>query len=114
MTPATCILIREEIARARKKFPSNIHLLAALTEEVGELAQSLLDDDPLELIQAEAMQVACVAIRIMEEGDGSFKQFLEKTAAADLGEGDQTVITAIDDGVITDIDSDDEENTEHA
>jgi hypothetical protein len=48
--------LAEEIVRAREKFPRNGHMLAALMEEVGE----------------EAIQVACVALRIAEEGDADF------------------------------------------
>ena len=62
----------EEVARARAKFPGRRHLLAALTEEVGELAQALLQQKSQKEIMEEALQVACVAIRIYEEGDESF------------------------------------------
>lgn len=64
--------IRAEVLAARTKFPGNKHLLAALTEEVGELAQAILQDQPRDLIVREAIQVACVAIRIAEEGDAAF------------------------------------------
>ena len=64
--------IVREVADAREKFPSNRHMLAALMEEVGELAQALLDDQGSKRVYAEAKQVACVAIRIMEEGDTDF------------------------------------------
>ena len=64
--------IAEEVVRARAKFPDNRHLLAALTEEVGELAQAILQKKPREEVQKEARQVACVAIRIIEEGDSAF------------------------------------------
>jgi len=42
-------------------------------EEVGELAQALLDDHGIARVREEAKQVACVAIRIMEECDSSFE-----------------------------------------
>lgn len=61
-----------EIGSARAKFPANRHMLAALTEEVGELAESLIDGQGREREQAEAVQVACVAVRLYEEGDGDF------------------------------------------
>ena len=64
--------IAEEVVHARTKFPSNAFLLAALMEEVGELAQAMLQKQPRERIYAEAKGVACVAIRIMEEGDSTF------------------------------------------
>lgn len=65
--------IMDEVKKARSKFPDNHKLLAALMEEVGELAQAYLQDKPLEEIYKEAKQVACVAIRIMEEGDADFE-----------------------------------------
>lgn len=65
-----------EIDRARHKFPDTTFLLAALMEEVGELAQALIDHSkgkqPPENVYAEAIQVAAMAIRIAEEGDPSF------------------------------------------
>lgn len=64
--------IQEEVVRARTKFPGRRHLLAVLTEEVGELAQAYLQGKPESEIRAEATQVACVAVRIIEEGDAAF------------------------------------------
>lgn len=64
--------IDAEMARARTKFPGNGKLLAALVEEVGELAKALLQRRAKEEIVAEAIQVAVVAIRIAEEGDSDF------------------------------------------
>jgi NTP pyrophosphatase (non-canonical NTP hydrolase) len=66
--------VAEEMMRAREKFPSNEHLLAALTEEVGELAQAFIQKKPWDEIRGEAMQVACVAMRIMEEGDSTLTE----------------------------------------
>ena len=60
--------IVKEVERARKKFPDPYALLAALTEEVGELAKALLDE-PMDRVESEAIQVAAMAIRIIEEGD---------------------------------------------
>lgn len=62
-----------EISRARSKFPDNKHLFAALVEEVVELAKELLEKGNTAHARYEAMQVACVAIRIMTEGDSDFK-----------------------------------------
>lgn len=67
-----------EIARARTKFPGNKFLLAALVEEVGELAQAFLQDQGRDRIRAEAIQVACVALRIVEEGDPTFDDLTEE------------------------------------
>ncbi len=69
-----------ELNRARAKFPGNAKLLVALMEEVGELAKALLQRRPLEEIRAEAIQVACVAIRIFEEGDADFANVTDEQA----------------------------------
>lgn len=78
-TRAAIEALVKEIARARAKFPNNRHMLAALTEEVGELAKALVEED--EEWRTEAIQCACVAIRVATEGDGDF-EFSEKGAAA--------------------------------
>jgi NTP pyrophosphatase (non-canonical NTP hydrolase) len=76
-------LVREELKRARKKFPNQdkkINMIA-LTEEVGELAQEILKldesikdpnneidiDKHLSRILNEAVQVACMACRVATE-----------------------------------------------
>ncbi len=63
-----------EVARARRKFPSNRHMLAALTEEVGETARALMEGEGRARIRAEALQVACVAMRLYEEGDSDYHE----------------------------------------
>lgn len=60
--------INKELVRAREKFPDNKYLLTALVEEVGEVAKAFLEKKPDEVI-SEAIQVAAVAIRILEEND---------------------------------------------
>lgn len=70
--PVTLDAIGAEVIRARMKFPGNRLLLAALTEEVGELAKAMLQDRPRAEIEREAIQVCAVAVRILEEGDASF------------------------------------------
>lgn len=72
MKGTTASDVAEEVMRARDKFPGNKFLLAALVEEVGELAQAMLQKKSPEEIRREATQVACVAVRIIEEGDASF------------------------------------------
>ena len=69
---STGAALTNEVGRARAKFPSNEKLLAALMEEVGELAQAMLQRKPLAEIRKEALQVACVAVRIYGEGDSDF------------------------------------------
>lgn len=64
--------VAEEVIRARSKFPNNRFLLTALTEELGELAQAYLQKKSKQEIYEEAMQVAAMAIRIMEEDDAIF------------------------------------------
>lgn len=59
-----------EVVRGRAKFPGNRHMLAALVEEVGEVAERLACGDR-EGAAREAIQVACVAVRIAEEGDAT-------------------------------------------
>lgn len=68
----TMSAIQASVLHARAKFPGNQHLLAALMEEVGELAQAMLQDQPQFKIEKEALQVAAVAVRIVEEGDSTF------------------------------------------
>jgi NTP pyrophosphatase (non-canonical NTP hydrolase) len=57
---------------ARQEFPGREHLTVALMEEVGELANALLTRARPDEIRQEAIQVACVALRICEEGDADF------------------------------------------
>lgn len=69
-------LVLEEVRRARGMFPGRNLNFAALIEEVGELANALIevgrgkasDHD----VHKEAVQVAAMAIRLMEEGDPQF------------------------------------------
>ena len=66
-----------EINAARSKFPSPELLMTALTEEVGELAKAFLDE-PMANVRKEALQVACVAMRIYREGDPTFSDFRKR------------------------------------
>ena len=70
--PWSIAALTAELKRARAKFPGNAKLTVALMEEVGELAQALLQGKPKDEIVKEALQVACVAVRIAEEGDSDF------------------------------------------
>jgi len=69
--------IEAELNKARSKFPDNAHVMNALTEEVGELAQALLhiNFEPgkkgHEDVYKEAVQVAVMAIRVATEGDST-------------------------------------------
>ena len=64
----------EELERARTKFPGADHMMIALAEEHGELAKALLDES-WERVRAEAIQVACCALRIATESDPSLNAF---------------------------------------
>lgn len=68
--------LADELGRARRKFPACDHTYAALLEELGELAQALIEHKtaraPARNVRAEALQVACVAVRIGTEGDASY------------------------------------------
>ena len=72
--------LEAEVFRARTKFPGNALLLAALVEEAGELARELLQRGGDDRIRKEALQVACVAMRIYEEGDATFANVTDAQA----------------------------------
>ena len=80
--PESVCDLAEELVRARDKFPGNALLLAALVEEVGELARALLQRQGKEQVRKEALQVACVAVRIYEEGDATFEDVTDAQALA--------------------------------
>lgn len=75
---ASLIALRDEVARAREKFPGSRFLLSALMEETGELAQAFLQRLPQEERRREALQVACVAMRIYEEGDPIYDELTDE------------------------------------
>lgn len=71
------IMVRDELRSARGAFPGTTHALAALVEEVGELAEALMEHDrkqgtSVSEVLREAVQVACMGIRIAVEGDENF------------------------------------------
>ena len=88
----TLTAISAEVLRARLKHPGNVHLLAALVEEVGELSRALLEGKSWDDIEIEAIQVACVAVRIIEEGEGDFGRMKSRWDDSDEAPGfqDQT------------------------
>lgn len=71
---AFCLALYAELRRAREKFPGNEHLLGALMEEVGELSTALLEKQGAQRVFEEAVQVACVALRIATEGDADYQK----------------------------------------
>ncbi len=76
MDEHTAYCIDSELTFARHKFPGTRYQLPALMEEVGDLAQAMiahsLGNQKGAQVYAEAIQVACMAIRIAEEGDEAF------------------------------------------
>ena len=63
-----------EVKRARSKYPGAGATNAALVEEVGELSTALMYE-PFDHVRAEAVQVACMALRLAVEGDATFIAF---------------------------------------
>jgi NTP pyrophosphatase (non-canonical NTP hydrolase) len=66
--------IREELRRARKKFPGSNVTFAALVEEVGELSKAMFEE-PREAVRKEAVQVAVMAMRVVLDGDHTFEEW---------------------------------------
>ena len=94
MKPLTGFLkdVEKEFAYATTKFPGNKDQIVALMEEVGELANALLDLKHGELkcptveghcteIWKEAVQVASMAAKIAILGDENFPQYDSEYAA---------------------------------
>lgn len=85
MKPGTLKSIESELANARKLFPKTPFCFAYLVEEVGELSQALANHTlgitnrktgkitSAAEVYMEAIQVAVMAIRLLEEGDASFR-----------------------------------------
>jgi hypothetical protein len=57
-----------ELIHARTKFPGNQFMFAALMEEIGEMADTWATEGDTAHARHEALQVACVAMRIATEG----------------------------------------------
>lgn len=69
--------VRDETKRARAKYPSADFMLAALTEETGEVAQAILDyqygNDTIDHIEVEIIQAMTCLSRLLFEGSKEFK-----------------------------------------
>jgi hypothetical protein len=76
------VALAQEIVRAREKFPSSSGRFAALGEEFGELSKAFLEGEGASRIRAEAIQVACTAMRIYEEGDPDMEGLPERRRAS--------------------------------
>lgn len=80
--------IQCELRRAREKFPSADGSLAALTEEVGELAKAVLDESRDRIVE-EAIQVAVMAIRVAIDGDPTLYAVRARRGCPDVYWGKQ-------------------------
>jgi hypothetical protein len=72
-TTVACIL--DEVRRARGMFPGPNRNFGALIEEVGELAEALIEQGGKKTsadVFKEAVQVAAMAIRMLEEGSPEY------------------------------------------
>lgn len=74
MHPALLAALVAELRRARAKHPGRRHRLAALVEEVGELAQALAEAQGSDRVREEALHSAVVALRIAEDGDADYDE----------------------------------------
>lgn len=73
------VAVGDEVERARKLFPTGANkTLAAATEEIGEVANALIENelgkDTVAHIYKECIQLAAMATRIAIDGDGSFNR----------------------------------------
>ena len=71
--------VATELVYAREKFPSNEHMLAALFEEAGEVANALLElnytkgkKGDARAVWNECVQAAAMCLRVAVDGDPSF------------------------------------------
>jgi hypothetical protein len=75
-TAFALVNLDDEVTRARRAIPICEDAYAALLEELGELANALIEHKyrhaPARNVRAEALQVACVAVRIGSEGDVAY------------------------------------------
>lgn len=66
--------VANELQKAREKYPDPRHLMTALTEHAGKLARAFLDK-PMADVYREAVEVACIAIRLATESDPTHDAF---------------------------------------
>ena len=74
--------VKYELCFAREKFPSSDGVMAALTEETGELAKAHMEE-PWGRVRKEAVQVATMALRIALEGDATLLSVRQARNQAD-------------------------------
>ena len=75
-TPERILLeeILAELTRARTKFPGDNVTMLALMEEVGELAKATFEESRAR-VRKEAIQVACMAMRVVLDGDATLDEW---------------------------------------
>ena len=76
--------VRDELQRARAKFPGDTLQTVALAEEFGELCKAVLDE-PAARVRREAVQTAVMAARVALDGDGSVNEWRKKKGLDALG-----------------------------
>lgn len=80
--------IVRELFHARTKFPGLNVTLAALMEEVGELAKATFEE-PRANVRKEAVQVAVMAMRMVLDGDHTFDAWRARKGLDALVEHDR-------------------------
>lgn len=79
MKTSTITAVQAELIRARKLHPNGCYL-AALVEEVGEVAKAMMQEGSAsERAREELVQVASTAIRLIEEPDRLHLEPVEDT-----------------------------------
>lgn len=76
--------ILAELQRARTKFPGENVTMLALMEEVGELAKATFEESALHVREG-AIQVACMAMRVVLDGDATLDEWRAKRGLDALG-----------------------------
>jgi hypothetical protein len=69
--------ILDELIRARQKFRGDNVTTLALVEKVGKLAQATFEKSRAE-VRKEAIQVACMAMRVVLDGDATLDDWRAK------------------------------------
>jgi len=87
-------MVRDEIAAERAADPGDVHVLATLVGDVGELAKGLMEHDrglgtTTQQVLRAAVQVAAMAIRMATEGDSDFT-YIFPTVEEELPRGPVT------------------------
>ena len=76
--------VKEEVVRARTKFPGRRIMGLAMAEEFGELVKALLDEYAAD-VRKEAVQTAAMCVRVALEGDESLDDWRAKKGLNKVG-----------------------------